>query len=70
MKNDLEVVLEYVKRDGRNLNLDSNKLKKDKEIVLESVKNNGYSLFFASKKLSGKMLRNHLIICNLLLKIF
>lgn len=51
LKNDREIVLKAIQKDGLLIRFASKKLKNDKEIVLEAVKQNGLALKFVSRKL-------------------
>lgn len=53
LRNDKEVVLAAVKKNGLALEYASTSLKNDSQVVLEAVKENGAALQFASKELRG-----------------
>ena len=53
LKDDKEVVIEAIKRNGLALEFASDRLKDDKDIVIEAVKNNGFALEFASDRLKN-----------------
>lgn len=51
LRDDKEVVLEAVEKDGCSLRLASERLKDDKEFLMSLVKKNGFSLYYASDRL-------------------
>jgi len=51
LKNDREIVLTAVQRNGNALRHASDELKKDREIVLAAVQENGSALCYASDEL-------------------
>ena len=53
LRNDFEVVMKAVNRNGRNLQFASKSLKKDREIVMAAVQKTGTALDYASKELKN-----------------
>ena len=53
IKNDKEVILEAVKKDGASIFYASQELRADREIVLEAVRTYSYALSYASQELQN-----------------
>ena len=57
LKDDKEIVLEAVSKDGWGLKYVSDRLKDDKEVVLEAIKNNGLALAYASNRVQAEIIK-------------